>query len=87
MVVPWAVGRVTKNHGKYKGIGEGPEYEATWGFGADMGVDDFEAISQANFLCNEFGLDSITMATTLALCYRDDRKRNYSSGQIRSGLG
>ena len=59
-------GRVTKNHGKYKGIGEGPEYEATWGFGADMGVDDFEAICQANFLCNEFGLDSITMATTLA---------------------
>ena len=59
-------GRVTKNYGKYKGIGEGPEYEATWGFGSDMGVDDFEAISKANFLCNEFGLDSITMATTLA---------------------
>ena len=59
-------GRVTKNHGKYKGIGEGPEYEATWGFGSDMGVDDFEAISKANFLCNEFGLDSISMATTLA---------------------
>jgi aldehyde:ferredoxin oxidoreductase len=59
-------GRVTKNHGKYKGIGEGPEYEATWGFGSDMGIDDFEAISKANFLCNEFGLDSISMATTLA---------------------
>ncbi|MDD3364128.1 MAG: aldehyde ferredoxin oxidoreductase family protein [Syntrophomonas sp.] len=59
-------GRVTKNHGKYKGIGEGPEYEATWGFGADMGVDDFEAICKANFLCNELGLDAITMATTLA---------------------
>jgi aldehyde:ferredoxin oxidoreductase len=59
-------GRVTKNHGKYKGIGEGPEYEATWGFGADMFVDDFEAITKANFLCNEFGLDSISMATTLA---------------------
>ncbi|MDD4801973.1 MAG: aldehyde ferredoxin oxidoreductase family protein [Syntrophomonas sp.] len=59
-------GRVTKNHGKYQGIGEGPEYEATWGFGSDMGVDDFEAISKANFLCNELGLDSISMATTLA---------------------
>jgi aldehyde:ferredoxin oxidoreductase len=59
-------GRVTKNKGKYQGIGEGPEYEATWGFGADMFIDDFEAISKANFLCNEFGLDSITMATTLA---------------------
>ncbi|HRY13694.1 MAG TPA: aldehyde ferredoxin oxidoreductase family protein [Syntrophomonadaceae bacterium] len=59
-------GRVTKNHGKYKGIGEGPEYEATWGFGSDLYIDDFEAISKANFLCNEYGLDSITMATTLA---------------------
>ncbi|MGI6469428.1 MAG: aldehyde ferredoxin oxidoreductase family protein [Syntrophomonadaceae bacterium] len=63
---PIGCGRVTKNKGKYKGIGEGPEYEATWAFGSDCYVDDFEAISKANFLCNELGQDSISMATTLA---------------------
>ena len=59
-------GRVTKNKGKYKGIGEGPEYEATWGYGSDLGVDDFEAISKANFLCNELGMDPITLSGTIA---------------------
>jgi len=59
-------GRVTKNKGKYKGTGEGPEYEATWGYGSDLGVDDFEAISKANFLCNELGMDPITLSGTIA---------------------
>ncbi len=59
-------GRVSKNHRKYKGLGEGPEYEATWGFGADLAIDDFEAISKANFLCNDLGMDPITLAGTLA---------------------
>ena len=59
-------GRVTKNKGKYKGIGEGPEYEATWGYGSDLDVDDFEAICKANFLCNELGMDPITLSGTIA---------------------
>jgi len=59
-------GRVSKNKGKYKAIGEGPEYEATWGFGSDIGVDDFEAICKANFLCNELGMDAISLPTTIA---------------------
>lgn len=60
-------GRVTRiSKGKFKSRGEGPEYEATWAFGADIGLDDFEAISKANFLCNELGLDPITMGSTLA---------------------
>lgn len=59
-------GRVTKNKGKYKGIGEGPEYEATWGYGSDLDVDDFEAICKCNFLCNELGMDPITLSGTIA---------------------
>lgn len=59
-------GRVSRNRGKYKGIGEGPEYEATWGLGPNLYIDDFEAISKANFLCNELGLDPISLAGTLA---------------------
>ncbi|MGI5920891.1 MAG: aldehyde ferredoxin oxidoreductase family protein [Syntrophomonadaceae bacterium] len=63
---PIGCGRVTKNKGKYQGAGEGPEYEATWGFGSNMLIDDFEAICKANFLCNELGMDPITLAATIA---------------------
>ncbi|MCF8008879.1 MAG: aldehyde ferredoxin oxidoreductase family protein [Halanaerobiales bacterium] len=46
--------------------GEGPEYETGWAFGADCGVDDLHAVTEANFLCNELGLDTITAGTTIA---------------------
>lgn len=61
-----ACGRITKLSGKFKGIGEGPEYEASWGYGPDCGVDDLEAGIKANHLCNELGIDSISMPTTIA---------------------
>ncbi len=60
-------GRVTKvTNPKYAGEGEGPEYETAWGFGADCGIDDLDAVIKANFLCNELGLDTISCATTIA---------------------
>jgi aldehyde:ferredoxin oxidoreductase len=60
-------GRVSKvTNPKYAGEGEGPEYESAWGFGADCGIDDLDAITKANFICNELGLDTITMGTTIA---------------------
>ncbi|HEY9069777.1 MAG TPA: aldehyde ferredoxin oxidoreductase family protein [Candidatus Ozemobacteraceae bacterium] len=46
--------------------GEGPEYESGWSFGALCGVKDLIAITEANFLCNELGLDTISMGVTLA---------------------
>ncbi len=64
---PIGCGRVTKiSQGKYKGFGEGPEYEATWVFGANLNIDDFEAVSKANFLCNELGMDPITLGGTIS---------------------
>ncbi len=59
-------GRVTRTFKPYAGFGEGPEYEAGWGFGADCGVKDIDAICQANFRCNELGLDAISMPCTIA---------------------
>jgi aldehyde:ferredoxin oxidoreductase len=60
-------GRVTKvTQPKYKGEGEGPEYETAWGFGPDCAVDDLDAVTKANFLCNEYGMDTISMAATVA---------------------
>jgi len=60
-------GRVTRvPDGPYKSFGEGPEYEAAWAYGADCGVSDLAAISKANFICNEYGFDPITMGSTIA---------------------
>jgi aldehyde:ferredoxin oxidoreductase len=60
-------GRVSKvTNPKYAGEGEGPEYESAWGFEADCGIDDLDAITKANFICNELGLDTITMGATIA---------------------
>jgi len=64
---PIACGRVTRiPEGKFKGFGEGPEYEAAWALGADCGVRDLAAVSKANFICNELGIDPITMGATIA---------------------
>ena len=49
-----------------QGVGEGPEYETAWAFGADCGIDDLDAITKANFLCNEYGIDTISMGSTIA---------------------
>ena len=60
-------GRVAEiKSGAFKSRGEGPEYEAGWSFGADCGVDDLGAVCKANFLCNQYGIDPITMGVTIA---------------------
>lgn len=47
--------------GKYKGeSGEGPEYETVWSLGAQCGVKDLNAITKANYLCNQYGIDTIS---------------------------
>jgi len=48
------------------GEGEGPEYETAWSFGAMCGVDDLEAIFEANRVCNDMGLDTISVGSTIA---------------------
>jgi aldehyde:ferredoxin oxidoreductase len=60
-------GRLTRiPDGKFKGYGEGPEYEAGWSFGADCGVNQLDAVCKANFICNELGMDPITLGATIA---------------------
>jgi aldehyde:ferredoxin oxidoreductase len=50
----------------WKIAGEGPEYEAAWALGADTGVGDLDAVLKANWLCNDLGMDPISMGSTLA---------------------
>jgi len=61
---PIACGRIVELPSGLKG--EGPEYETGWAFGANCGVNDLNAIVQANFLCNQYGLDTISVGTTIA---------------------
>lgn len=44
----------------------GPEYETTSTFGNYCGVDDLAAISYANQLCNQYGMDTISCGATIA---------------------
>lgn len=62
-----ACGRVTKvTNPKFAGEGEGPEYETAWCFGSDCGIDNLDAVTKANYYCNELGLDTISMGATIA---------------------
>jgi aldehyde:ferredoxin oxidoreductase len=66
------VSRIDKNHytvknkPEYWGASGGLEYESAWSLGADTGVDDLEALTYANFLANEQGIDPISFGATVA---------------------
>ncbi|MFA6983630.1 MAG: aldehyde ferredoxin oxidoreductase C-terminal domain-containing protein, partial [Sedimentibacter sp.] len=60
---PIGCGRVIDFNGKIIG---GPEYEPIWAYGANCGVDDLPAINEANYMCNEYGLDAISTPCTIA---------------------
>jgi aldehyde:ferredoxin oxidoreductase len=46
--------------------GEGPEFETVALFGADLDIYDLEPITEANYLCNRYGLDTIAAGGTIA---------------------
>ncbi|QER41923.1 aldehyde ferredoxin oxidoreductase family protein [Thermodesulfobacterium sp. TA1] len=61
---PIACGRIVRlKDGKEVG---GPEYETVWSYGADCEVYDLNAIAEANYWCNQYGLDTISTGATIA---------------------
>ncbi|MFW9977093.1 MAG: aldehyde ferredoxin oxidoreductase C-terminal domain-containing protein [Candidatus Thorarchaeota archaeon] len=71
---PIHCGRIAEiKAGPFKSKGEGPEYETISSFGTMCGVDNLEAITLAHFLCNEYGLDTISAGSSVAFameCYQ-----------------
>jgi aldehyde:ferredoxin oxidoreductase len=65
---PVSCGRGTEiREGKWQGhSGEGPEYESINTLGALCGVSDLNAITMANYLCNAYGLDTISAGCSIA---------------------
>jgi aldehyde:ferredoxin oxidoreductase len=55
-----------ENKPQYWGASGGLEYEAAWALGTDTGVDDLDALTYVNFVCNEDGLDPISFGATVA---------------------
>jgi len=55
-----------ENKPQYWGNSGGLEYEAAWAMGADTGVGDLDAVTYANFVCNEDGMDPISFGATVA---------------------
>ena len=65
---PIACGReVEILEGEFKGdIGAGPEYETIGAFGSKCYIDDLNAITKGNFMCDAMGLDTISVGQTIA---------------------
>jgi aldehyde:ferredoxin oxidoreductase len=54
-----------KTRPEYWGASGGLEYEAAWALGAANGVSDLEALTFANFICNQHGMDPISFGATV----------------------
>jgi aldehyde:ferredoxin oxidoreductase len=64
---------------------DGPEYETAAGFGSNLGVWDAEFIMEANWHCDNYGIDTITTAVIMAFlmeCFQ----RGYLSGEDTDGF-
>jgi len=44
-----------------------PEYETVWAFGGNCGIDDIDKIAIMDFLCDNYGLDTIEMGVAIGV--------------------
>jgi aldehyde:ferredoxin oxidoreductase len=70
------------SEGKYKGVTlEGPEYETLGIFGSNQLIDDLPAIMQANILCDDLGIDTISAGNVIGFVMECFDKELISSSQ------
>jgi aldehyde:ferredoxin oxidoreductase len=74
--------RITKTSSGKEG--EGPEFESSWAFGAQCGIDDLEKIAEANYLCNDMGIDTISMGVSIG-CAMELAERGLLDTDLRFG--
>lgn len=81
-------GWVTLKSGAYTGRKvwvDGPEYETAAGFGSNLGVWNAEFIMEANWHCDNYGIDTITTATCMAFLM-EAFQRGYLAQEDGEGL-
>ncbi len=65
---------------------DGPEYETAAGFGSNLGIWSAEFIMEANWHCDNYGIDTISTATIMAFlmeCFQ----RGYLTKEDTGGFG
>ncbi len=75
---------------EYQVASGGLEYEAAWALGAATGVDDLDALTFANFICNEQGYDPISFGATVGAAmemYEDGSITDKETGGIELKFG
>jgi len=94
-----ACGRISKidenhfsvaNKPEYHHASGGLEYEAAWALGNACGVNDLEALTYAQFICNEQGLDPISLGATIGAAmelYEEGVINNETTGGIELKFG
>lgn len=81
-------GWVTLTSGDKKGRKvwvDGPEYETAAGFGSNLGMWNPEFIMEANWYCDEYGIDTITAAVIMAFLM-ECSQREYLTSDDMGGL-
>lgn len=79
--------------GPYKGqkvIVDGPEYETAAGLGSNLGIFDYDAIIEANFYCDTYGICTITWGTCVAFvmeCYENGILNKERTGGLEFNFG
>jgi aldehyde:ferredoxin oxidoreductase len=63
----------------------GPEYETLSTFGSYCGIGDIHAVSLANKICNQYGLDTIACGATIAFAM-DCFEHGYLTLQDTGGI-
>jgi len=67
----------------YKGMAiDGPDYETVFSLGSNCGVDDVEAISYANYLCDLYGIDTISTGNIIGFVMELYEKGIVSRGDL-----
>ena len=89
---PIACGRKTEiKEGPWKSHkGEGPEYESVNTLGAVCGVGSMEAITMANYLCNEYGMDTVSAGVSVGFameCYEKGILTKEQTGGLELKFG
>ncbi len=74
---PIQCGRVVKAYGKTV---KGPELETLGLFGSNLLNDDMQSIININHLCDEYGMDTITLGSTIGLAMELNEKGMWDNG-------
>ena len=78
---PIACGRKTATK---RMSGKGPEFEGLWALGPNLNIKNLETITEANYLCNRFGLDLISTGGTIA-CAMELSEKGFAKLGLKFG--